>query len=81
MNTISVCKGYGHIYKNDIDDIIKDVKVVLINKQSAPLARYVLNPKIWDKRDSISYIASANKVMFDGIKPQIEYECIPAPTD
>lgn len=81
MNTILVYEGNGFINKDKIDDLNKEVKVALVNKRGALLAHYVLDSKIWDERDSISYQASGNKVIYDGIKPQIEYECIPAPTD
>ncbi len=81
MNTVFVRQGCGHINKANICDTKEDLEVVYVDNDNAPLAHYVLDSEIWDKRDSILFKASGNKVRFDGIKPQIEYECISVPLE
>lgn len=81
MNTVFVRQGCGHINKANICDTKEDLEVVYVDNNNAPLARYCLSPIIWDKRDSISYKALGNKVVFEGVNPCLKYECLSIPID
>lgn len=82
MNKVYVRQGHGYITGDNIDDITKNVEVILVDSHNASISRYILESLDFDQQSSISYKATENKVVFNiPRQPVMEYECVSAPME